>query len=174
MLRIAKLAIFFFLATRSVAFLEAQEAAEVAPVPPQILTSRKAFVSNAGLDSVSLAAFKRAGDPDLPYRHFYAAMKNWGKYELVSAPGDADLVFEIRFTAPLESFGSSTGYTPQLGLTILDAKTHFKLWTLVEPVNGAFRKAAWDKNVNQGMTDLMEDLKKLAGASPAAADSAKK
>ena len=173
MLRIAKLGIFLFLAVISVAFLEAQQPAEAAPVPAQILTSKKAFVSNAGLDSLSAAALKREGDPDRPYRQFYAAMKSWGRYELVTAPGDADLVFEIRFTAPLDTCGNSTCYAPQLGLAILDAKTHFTLWTLVEPVNGAFRKATWDKNFNQGMTDLMNDLKKLAGPTPSTADSAK-
>jgi len=52
MLRIAKLGIFLFLAVISVAFLEAQQPAEAAPVPAQILTSKKAFVSNAGLDSL--------------------------------------------------------------------------------------------------------------------------
>ena len=34
---------------------------------------------------------------NLPYNEFYEHMKSWGKYQLVQAPADADLVFEIRF-----------------------------------------------------------------------------
>ena len=33
----------------------------------------------------------------MTYNEFYAAMKSWGRYELVSSPADADMVFEIRF-----------------------------------------------------------------------------
>ena len=163
---IAKAAILFSLALISVAFLQAQLPAAAAPVPAQIPASNKVFVSNAGLDAASAAAFKRAGDPDRPYNQFYAAMKSWGRYELVAAPGDADLILEIRFTAPAKPCGDAACYMPQWGLAILDAKTHFTLWTLSEPVHGAFRRASWDKNVNQGMTSLMNDLKKLAGPFP--------
>lgn len=69
----------------------------------QIASGKKVFVSNAGLDVVSLTLFRKAGDPDQPYNDFYAAMKNGGHYELVTTPADADLVFEIRFTAPIAS-----------------------------------------------------------------------
>ena len=74
-------------------------------------------------------------------------MKSWGRYELVASPADADLVFELRFTAPIADFGKTAIYEPQLGLSIFDTKTHFVLWTLTEPVQGAFRKATWEKNV---------------------------
>jgi hypothetical protein len=53
-------------------------------------------------------------------------------------------------------------YEPQFGLRILDAKTHFLLWSLSEPVEGAFRKATWIKNFDQGLGALMDDLKKLS------------
>ena len=62
-----------------------------------------------------------------------------------------------------------TTYEPQLNLSILDAKTHFRLWTLVEPVGGAFRRVTWDKNFADGMSRLMNDLKKLAERADAAA-----
>jgi hypothetical protein len=173
MLRMTKLAFFLALTMTSGAFLEAQQPGGAAPVPAQILASNKAFISNAGLDGPSAAAFKREGDPDRPYKQFYAAMKSWGRYELVTAPGDADLIFEIRFTAQLGNCGDSTCYAPQFGLSILDAKSHFTLWTLTEPVQGAIRKATFDKNVNKGMANLMNDVKKLAGPSTSTADSAK-
>jgi hypothetical protein len=128
----------------------------LAPVPPLIADGKKVFISNAGPDNTSLSAFKRAGELDGPYNRFYAAMKTSGRYEVVAAPADADLVFEIRFTS------SGTPWEPQFGLSIMESRTHFVLWTLVEPVQGAIRKATFEKNVAQGMANLMDDLKKLA------------
>jgi len=98
---------------------------EAAPIPAQIVTAKKVFISNGGVDGAALAAFKRAGDSNEPYNRFYAAMKSWGRYELVASPADADLVFEIRFTAPIADFGKTTIYEPQLGLSIFETKTHF-------------------------------------------------
>jgi hypothetical protein len=147
----------------SVPALQAQQSkpAPTPPVPAQVLTGRKVFISNAGVDSTSLAAFKQVGDPDLPYNQFYASMKSWGQYELVAAPADADLVFEIRFTAPLTGCETITAHEPQLDLVIWDAKTHFKLWTFTEPVHDAFRKATLVKNLRQAIANLVDGLRKL-------------
>jgi hypothetical protein len=54
-------------------------------------------------------------------------------------------------------------------LTIVDRNSHFALWSLTEPVQGAFRKATWLKNFDQSLGNLMDDLKKLAGPSPSRA-----
>jgi hypothetical protein len=145
-----------------------------APVPAQIVSARKVFIANAGADLAAQAAFKRAGDPDQAYNRFYAAMQTWGRYVLVSTPAEADLVFEIRFAAPRYYDGTLAVYDPQFGLSILDAKTHFVLWSLAEPVEGAFRKATWLKNFDHGLSALMDDLKKLSAPSPASDEPAKK
>lgn len=137
----------------------------VAPVPAQIAAAHKVFISNAGADISSQAVFKRAGEPDQAYNHFYSAMQGWGRYELVSNPSDADLVFEIKFTAPAYVTDKITSYEPQFELNIIDTKSHFTLWNLSEPVHGAFRKATWLKNFDEGLGILMDDLKKLAGPS---------
>jgi len=165
------LCVAFTAALATVPALRAQQTriTQTAAVPAAIVDGKKAFISNAGVDSTSLAIFKRDGDPDESYNKFYVAMKNWGRYELVAAPSDADLVFEIRFTAPLTDCGKAAIYDPQLNLAIVDAKTHFRLWTITEPVQGALRsrKATWDKNFSQGMTNLVNDMRRLA-APPAA------
>lgn len=132
-----------------------------APIPAQILTARKVFISNAGVDPTALLAFQRENEPNKPYNRFYAEMKKWGRYELVGAPGDADLVFEIRFTAPISDCDKTTSYNPGIDLLILDAKTHFILWTFRESVGGAFRKSTWDKNFDQGMNNLIASLKQI-------------
>jgi hypothetical protein len=143
-----------------------------APVPAGIAAARKVFISNAGADVEAQSVFKRAGEPDQAYNHFYSAMQAWGRYELVSSPAEADLVFEIRFSAPTYYNGTLAIYEPQFGLNIVDAKTHFLLWSIAESVEGAFRKATWVKNFDHGLDDLMDDLKKLAP--PAATDPSKK
>ena len=77
------------------------------------------------------------------------------------SPSDADLVFEIRFAAPITDTDKTTSFAPQYGVTIVDAKTHFTLWTLGEPVEGAFRKATFERNLNTAMNGLMENVRKL-------------
>jgi hypothetical protein len=148
----------------SVSQTKTTDAIEKAPVPTQIAAARKVFISYAGADSVSLETFKWiSGDPDQAYNQFYAAMKNWGRYDLVPAPADADLILEIRFTTPSYSNGKISSAEPQWGLTILDAKTRFVLWTITEPVDAAYRKPTWTKNIQRGLGNLMDRLKKLTG-----------
>jgi hypothetical protein len=152
-----------FSAIPSAVTLHAQaQPQEVAPVPVQISAAKKVFISNAGLDGKSSFLFQKAGESDQPYNRFYAAMKSWGRYELASTPADADLVFEIRFAAPLSGCQSLNTYDPQFGITILDAKTHFTLWALSVPVEGAYRKATFEKNLDEGLAALMNNLKSLS------------
>jgi hypothetical protein len=131
-----------------------------APVPAQILTARKVFISNAGATVAALdILFKCSWDANEPYNQFYAAMKSWGRFEIVSAPADADLVLEIRFDTYL------------FGLTILDSKTHFILWTIAQPVEVAAREKTYERNFGQAVANLVGDLKALA-AQPGAGGSA--
>jgi hypothetical protein len=123
---------------------------QVAPIPAQIITAKKAFIANGGVDATSLAAFRRAKEPGEPYNQFYLAMKSWGRYELVGTPGEANLVLELSFSSPISDCVKLTSYEPQLKLAIFDRETHFRLWTLTEPVEGAYRKPTWDKNVRKG------------------------
>jgi hypothetical protein len=94
----AWLATFSFSA--SVANAQEKTVAPLAPVPSQLLTAKKVFVSNGGLDGLAFEAFRKLGDVNQPYNALYAALNSWGKYTLVLAPAEADLVFEIRFNAP--------------------------------------------------------------------------
>jgi len=132
------------------------------PVPSQITNAKKVFISNLGMDVSTAEVFNRLSkrEPDRPYNLFYALVTNWGRYELVSAPGDADVVFEIQATLPPHDCGACA--ILQLGLTIRDAKTHFVLWNLIEPVNVVYRRGpAFEKNLIQAMNNLANDLKKL-------------
>lgn len=142
--------------------VKAQETgiAPQAPVPSQLVTAKKVFIANGGLDGIAFQAFRKLGDVNQPYNAFYAAVSSWGRYTLVSAPVEADVVFEIRFNAPFNGDENVPNYA---NLTIYDAKTRFVLWTILAPVNGTFRKATFLKNVNEGIATLVADLKSLQG-----------
>src|SRR5271168_4126405 len=96
-----------------------------APVPAQLVTAGKIFISNAGgdIDPNTRRLGEFVGLPIRPYNEFYAAMKSWGRYQLVSAPAEADLVFEISFSVSLATGGADAKFH----LVILDPKTHVTL-----------------------------------------------
>jgi len=101
-----------------------------APIPQQIVTAKKVFIANGGGDeSLIFDSPQYSGGPDRLYNEFYAAIKSWGRYELVNAPGEADLVFEIRLTLiqprRAEVLGSGKPeYDSQFHLSIRDVTTH--------------------------------------------------
>jgi hypothetical protein len=96
-----------------------------APIPTQILAGKSVFISYSGINStfVSSEIMKLTGDTNANYDFFNASMRSWGWCELVSAPADADLIFEI-----------SLDYKPGVGNThsqsrILDPETRVALWS---------------------------------------------
>jgi hypothetical protein len=135
-----------------------------APVPSQIASARKIFLSNAGEES-NYAQRKNnwiSGGPNRAYNQFYAAMKAWGQYELVSSPAEADLIFEIRQRDRAEVALPMA----RLMLRILDPKTAINLWTITSYVEPAGRSANREKNYNQAMAELVDQLKSVASPSP--------
>ncbi len=139
-----------------------------APIPVQILTGKKVFISNGE----STAA---TGVPNLTYDEFYADMKSWGKYELVLAPADADLVFEIRFVACTGNADVVNGlggpsFETQLHLLILDPKTRIVLWAFTRHVEGAILEGTARSNFDGAMGMLVENLKTLTTPPAAAPD----
>jgi len=123
-----------------------------APIPTQMLTGKKIFISNS--ESTADVIF---GVPNLTYNVLYEHMKTWGVYELVRAPGDADLIFTISFVISLNQ---------QLRLVVLDPKTHVVLWTFAEEVHPWNRQATGRKNFDQTMSNLVDDVKKLTAPPP--------
>ena len=144
-----------------------------APVPAPIPAARKVFISNAGVDPISLQILRQVGDAGDPFNQFYAAMKRWNRFDLVGAPSEADLVFEVRFATELANCKQESlirfwpeplpDLEAQLKVTILDAKTHFILWTVDAPVAFPRPKANWSKSLDQGVVLLVEGVKGLAG-----------
>lgn len=126
-----------------------------APLPSQIVTAKKVFIANTGRGFDSSAW---TGGHDRMYNQFYADMNSWGRYELVSAPGDADLVLDVNVVHDSLSL--------ELELEILDPKTGIVLWTHYEGVKIAVSQKNRDQNFDDTIYKLTADLKTLT-AQPA-------
>jgi hypothetical protein len=136
-----------------------QPAPVTAPIPAQILSAVKVFIANAGGDETRYDDPLYSGGPDRTYNEFYAAMRSWGRYQLVAAPADANLVFEIRLTViRLRREGVLSDDSPttdsQFRIVIRDPRTHQILWALTE----------------QPLAAIVAEVQRIAG--PPAADPA--
>lgn len=145
-----------------------------APIPSLILTAKKVFVANGGGDESLFDWPQYSGGPDRLYDEFYAAMKSWGRYDLVSTPGDAELIFEIRLTnlqpmrsEPLKE--QNPQYDSQFRLAIRDVKTHETLWGLTEHAQTAILQGNRDKNFEQALGAIVSELRRIAGPAQVAA-----
>lgn len=139
-----------------------------APVPPQIISAKKVFIANGGgerLETLGDTAFN--GGPDRPYNEFYADIKSWGHYELVSSPSDADVVLEVSWSLTEIAWKPPDPYLGRLHLIVLDPKTNVALWKMTEYVRGAALLGNRDKNFDQAMDTIMTRLKSLTGTDSA-------
>lgn len=124
-----------------------------APVPDPILKGKRAFIS---YELGDVTAFPRgySGGPERAYSEFYSAMKAWGRYELVTDPKEAEVIFAVRFVAPPET-------AAQIRIGILDPGGRVSLWGFVEQVDPAFRKKNRDAQFTDTISQLMTDIKML-------------
>jgi hypothetical protein len=96
-------------------------------------------------------------------------------YEIVTAPADADLLFEIRFnifTSPAVRTGNSQAlfgtepYDASFRLEIRDPKTTALLWAFVEHADQAILQGNRDKDFDQALTRLIGDAQILSIPQP--------
>jgi hypothetical protein len=90
------------------------------------------------------------------YDGLYSALKDWGRFELVLTPSDADLVFQIRVVCPSIKEGH-----PVLELQILDPKTRIALWGFSENAGPAELQKNRDTNFEHALTRLIQDVRAL-------------
>lgn len=135
-----------------------------APLPLVVVNAKKVFLTNGG-------------GSDLAYDTFYSEMKNWGKYQIVGSPDDADLIVEISYhvehggTRVWSTNNTYNGTTqvhstqiidPQLVLTIYDAKTKNSLWETIDHRRLARREKNREKETINSAQRLVEELKTRA------------
>lgn len=132
-----------------------------APVPPQLLHAHSVFVANAG-GSTYFDIFN--GGPKRAYNTFYNELKRTQRYDLVSSPEQADLIFEIRAIAPESSGADDTpSYSPQVILTVREPKTTAVLWSESANVRAFGTRSRRDRQFDQSVAVLVDKLAQATG-----------
>jgi hypothetical protein len=146
---------------------------EAGPVPPALAKAKTIFISNAGSDS-GLFPEPFSGDPDRAYSEFYAALAANRYYALVDDPAMADLVLELRLTAPdgpsnPSKQNGASDPLPMFRLVIYNGRTHYVLWTVTRSVDFAILQKTHDKNLDAALADVLNQFLNIAGrpAAPA-------
>jgi hypothetical protein len=149
----------------STPLIRAQQTTTAAPIPQQITSAQKIFISNGG-GSNYFDQF--SGGPDRGYSSLYNALQQWNRYQFVGSPSEADLIFQIRSIAPAVDVpgihgSSSVVYNPLLILRILDPKTNSLLWTTTANVRAGGRQKTRDKQFDQSVAVVVDKLALVTG-----------
>ena len=132
-----------------------------APIPAQIAAAKKAFIANGGGECSPLGDSEFSGGPDVAYKEFYAGVKKWGRFSLVNAPADADLVMEVHFTCPAYFDANSFQVDGQIRIVFLDPKTRMLLWAMTQHSQVAKLKSNRDKEFGIAMSRLLSSVQSL-------------
>jgi hypothetical protein len=141
------------------------------PVPAAILSAKTLFVSNGGGDA-GLFPEPFSGDPSRGYNELYGALKASGQFQMVGDPSQADLVLELKLTAPYgpsraNKMQGASDPLPMFTLTLFDRKTHFALWTLTRDIEYAVLQRTHDRNFDEALTAIVSQFEALSGKQPA-------
>jgi hypothetical protein len=119
--------------------------------------------ANAGGDEMTGDDPIFNGGPGRAYNEFYAAMKSWGRFEIVNSPADADLLLEIRqyVSAVTPTGRGSSSFIPQFGLKIRDPKTNAILWGFNVHSQFGAGQADSDRNFSSAVGRLATEVRIL-------------
>lgn len=127
------------------------------PLPSQLAGKHTVFIASAG--APGFGRYERIG-AKIVYDRLYAAVSKIDRYQLCSAPAQAEIAMEITLQTSVDALF--------LRLSIYDVKTHTLLWAIDEPIGGAFRIPTFERNADASIALLMDDLNNLAsGKQPA-------
>jgi hypothetical protein len=109
----------------------------------RVTAAKTIFLSNAGGNNYFNGEIP--GGPNVSYNELYAALQQWGYFQLVSSPAHADLIFQIRGTELAPNLAPSPDgqhviaqqHQPQLELTILDPATLSLIDSITAPAGRA-------------------------------------
>lgn len=132
-----------------------------APLPVAVTSAKTMFIYNNGSSSIA-------------YEAFCDGIRNWGKYEIVTSPDEADLNVELRYRDADKStaFWSGTTFAAmqpkrektvaQIIVTIYDSKTNQPLWSGSDSQKRAKREKNRDREAVQSIQHLVNDLEMRA------------
>ncbi len=129
------------------------------PVPARIASARNVLLTNVGISA-------RLGlDSNKLYNDIHSRLQQWGYYQLVSSPQQADLIFQLDEIDPRNGANITPGTdiydrSPSFRLLILDAKTGIVLWTVTAPIyiTGKKTYAQWIGISEQGLITRLKAL----------------
>ena len=132
-----------------------------APLPTAVVNAHKVFLSIRG-------------GSDLAFDAFYQGIKNWGKYQIVGSPAEAELIVELsyeevhggtRVWSTTNTYNNTTQVhsaqviDPQLILTIYDASTKNSLWSTIDHRRLARLEKNREKEMINSAERLVEELR---------------
>lgn len=169
---IVEIPLLFLAAVLALPYATAQNAGSTspAPIPPAIHNAKKIFVSNAGADC-GLFPHPFTGDTNRAYNQFYAALQASKLYKLVSDPYEADLVLELRLTAPYgpqnaDKQKGASDPLPEFHLVVYQESTHYVLWAFTKAIDPALLQETHDRNFDNALHALITDFEELSGKTP--------
>jgi hypothetical protein len=118
-----------------------------APLPADFATAQTAFIASAGAPALVPKEKTVVG---MMYDSFYRQLNSWNRYKITASPKDADLAFQISM--------QTLANMSYMRLNIREVKTNVLLWTLYEPIDGAFREKTFQHNVDVSVDDLSKTL----------------
>ena len=129
------------------------------PLPARIASAHNVLLTNVGITA-------RLGlDTNQLYNDIHARLAQWGYYQLVSSPQQADLIFQLDEIDPRNGANVTPGTdvynrTPSFRIVILDAKTGIALWTVTAPIYITGRKtsAHWIDVSEEGLITRLKAL----------------
>src|SRR6185437_7932788 len=131
-----------------------------APLPAAVTSAKKVFLTNAG-------------GSQLAFDEFYSQVKQWGRYQIVGFPSEADIVLELRYavqndgTRVWSATNTYTGQTnvysrqvvdPQPTLNIYDGRSKFLLWSTTDHARLARLEKNREKETVKSADRLVENL----------------
>jgi hypothetical protein len=153
-LKIIKISVVVLLASAAMAAQEQHAAA--APVPPMIGGAKNVFIANSGEEGdLCEQQTWHAGGMNRTYNEFYAAMKSWGRFNIVTLPAEADIVFDVGIV----DHNCSPSATSHFRVVIVDPKTHTTLWSVAQYIEAAGIAKTREKNYELAMTALVNNVK---------------
>jgi len=141
-----------------------------APLPSEIVQAKKVYLLNGQTTSQGLTE----NGNNLAFDALYSQMKEWGKFELVGSPKNADIVIELQYR-PYSSGSSSftiyntythtsqtisgTGGGADFAIVIYDANSKEQLSTFTDSCGFARLVSNQRKEVVLSVGRLVEQLK---------------
>ncbi|NYF89333.1 hypothetical protein RBB79_07255 [Tunturiibacter empetritectus] len=138
----------------------------------KVTAAKKIFLSNGGVDH----GFNQfiPGGPNVTYDELYASLKQWGYFQLVDSPSQADLIFDISSSTIVHesiikpggnvNIASDTteAYIPTFTLSIYSASKNDQFYySIVMPANLGSNKAKTAIAFTQSIGVLTDKVKAL-------------